>query len=147
MMQRSSELRNAPSWFQLTSIQNKKMAAYVCLACNAVPGNWLVCVNKGLTYLYEICFTAGIIAEADVWGDVSIQQHSRVVWYIGRGHSAFQNLRQMSWPLICRRPTVVHRRCLSARYLVNVPFFQPKSKPWDSNVNGVVTRRSAAFDN
>ncbi len=29
----------------------------VCLACNMVPDNWHICVNKGITYLltYILC--------------------------------------------------------------------------------------------
>ncbi len=28
---------------------------FFCLACNIVPENWHICVNKGITYLLSYC--------------------------------------------------------------------------------------------
>ncbi len=58
MNRMSSEIQRGPNWLQFTSIQKwplKLISAcflmLFCLACNSVPENWHICVNKGLNYL------------------------------------------------------------------------------------------------
>ncbi len=65
MKQMSSEIRHCPNWLKFTSIQktteeNGRPSLFLlflmlfCLACNLVPENWHICVNKGLTNLLKI---------------------------------------------------------------------------------------------
>ncbi len=63
MKQMSREIRRGPNWFQLNVNSKREWRKWplkfisACflmlfyLACNSVPENWHICVNKGLPYL------------------------------------------------------------------------------------------------